>query len=225
MTKGSVLRNLIFKEINELIMGSLGIVAFLSFFIGAVVAIQTALNLNNPLIPKALVAFAARQSVILEFSPTFISIIMAGKVGSFITSSIGSMRVTEQIDALEVMGINSKNYLILPKIVAMLTYPFLIAISMFLGIAGAYFAAVFGGFVTSDQFITGLQDDFNGFHLTYAFIKTLLFAFILATVPSYHGYYMKGGALEVGEAATTSFVWTSVVLIITNYAITQLLLS
>ena len=225
MTKRSVLKDLIFKEINELIIGSLGIVCFLSFFIGAVVAIQTALNLNNPLIPKSLVAFAARQSVILEFSPTFISIIMAGKVGSFITSSIGSMRVTEQIDALEVMGINSKNYLILPKIVAMLTYPFLIAISMFLGIAGAYFAAVFGGFVTSDQFITGLQDDFNGFHLTYAFIKTLLFAFILATVPSYHGYYMKGGALEVGEAATTSFVWTSVVLIITNYAITQLLLS
>lgn len=225
MTKGSVLRNLIFKEINELIMGSLGIVAFLSFFIGAVVAIQTALNLNNPLIPKSLVAFAARQSVILEFAPTFISIIMAGKVGSFITSSIGSMRVTEQIDALEVMGINSKNYLILPKIIAMLTYPFLIAIAMFLGIAGAYFAAVFGGFVTSDQFLTGLQDDFNGFHLTYAFIKTFLFAFILATVPSYHGYYMKGGALEVGEASTTSFVWTSVVLIITNYAITQLLLS
>jgi len=225
MTKGSVLRNLILKEINELIMGSLGIVAFLSFFIGAVVAIQTALNLNNPLIPKSLVAFAARQSVILEFAPTFISIIMAGKVGSFITSSIGSMRVTEQIDALEVMGINSKNYLIFPKIIAMLTYPFLIAIAMFLGIAGAYFAAVFGGFVTSDQFLTGLQDDFNGFHLVYAFIKTFLFAFILATVPSYHGYYMKGGALEVGEASTTSFVWTSVVLIITNYAVTQLLLS
>lgn len=225
MTKGSVLRNLIFKEINELIMGSMGIVAFLSFFIGAVVAIQTALNLNNPLIPKTLVAYAARQSVILEFAPTFISIIMAGKVGSFITSSIGSMRVTEQIDALEVMGINSKNYLIFPKIVAMLTYPFVIAISMFLGIVGAYTAAVFGGFVTSDQFITGLQDDFNPFHLTYAFVKTFLFAFILSTVPSYHGYYMKGGALEVGEASTTSFVWTSVVLIVTNYAVTQLLLS
>ena len=206
-------------------MGSLGIVAFLSFFIGAVVAIQTALNLNNPLIPKSLVAYAARQSVILEFSPTFISIIMAGKVGSFITSSIGSMRVTEQIDALEVMGINSQNYLIFPKIVAMLTYPFVIAISMFLGILGAYFAAVFGGFVTSDQFITGLQDDFIPFHLTYAFIKTILFAFILATVPAYHGYFMKGGALEVGEASTTSFVWTSVILIVTNYAVTQLLLS
>lgn len=225
MTKGSVLRNLILKEINDLIMGSLGIVAFLSFFIGAVVAIQTALNLNNPLIPKSLVAYAARQSVILEFSPTFISIIMAGKVGSYITSSIGSMRVTEQIDALEVMGINSQNYLIFPKIIAMLTYPFVIAISMFLGIAGAYTAAVLGGFVTSDQFVSGLQDDFIPFHLTYAFIKTFLFSFILATVPAYHGYFMKGGALEVGEAATTSFVWTSVILIVTNYIVTQLLLS
>lgn len=225
MTKGSVLRNLILKEINDLIMGSMGIVAFLSFFIGAVVAIQTALNLNNPLIPKSLVAYAARQSVILEFSPTFISIIMAGKVGSYITSSIGSMRVTEQIDALEVMGINSQNYLIFPKIIAMFTYPFVIAISMFLGIAGAYSAAVFGGFVTSDQFVTGLQDDFIPFHLTYAFIKTFLFSFILATVPAYHGYFMKGGALEVGEAATTSFVWTSVILIVTNYIVTQLLLS
>lgn len=225
MTKASVLRNLILKEVNDLIMGSMGIVAFLSFFIGAVVAIQTALNLTNPLIPKSLVAYAARQSVILEFSPTFISIIMAGKVGSYITSSIGSMRVTEQIDALEVMGINSKNYLIFPKVIAMLTYPFVIAISMFLGITGAYFAAVLGGFVTSDQFITGLQDEFMPFHLTYAFIKTFLFAFILATVPAYHGYYMKGGALEVGEASTTSFVWTSVVLIVTNYVVTQLLLS
>ncbi|MGY5848686.1 MlaE family ABC transporter permease [Salegentibacter sp. HM20] len=225
MTKPSVLRGLIFKEINDLIFSSIGIVAFLSFFIGGVVAIQTALNLTNPLIPKSLVAFAARQSVILEFAPTFISIIMAGKVGSYITSSIGSMNVTEQIDALEVMGINSLNYLIFPKIIAMLTYPFVIAISMFLGILGAYSAAVFGGFVGPDDFIQGLQDDFEGFHLTYAFIKTFLFAFILATIPAYHGYYMKGGALEVGQASTTSFVWTSVTIIITNYVVTQLLLS
>ncbi|WP_010230560.1 MlaE family ABC transporter permease [Gillisia marina] len=225
MTKRSVLRELIFKEINELIIGSLGIVAFISFFIGGVVAIQTALNLNNPLIPKTLIAFAARQSIILEFAPTFISIIMAGKVGSFITSSIGSMRVTEQIDALEVMGINSLNYLIFPKIIAMLTYPFVIAISMFLGIMGAYAAAVFGGFVGADLFLSGLQDNFDGFHVIYAFIKTFIFAMILATIPAYHGYYMKGGALEVGHASTTSFVWTSVVLIITNYLVTQLLLS
>jgi phospholipid/cholesterol/gamma-HCH transport system permease protein len=225
MTKRSVLKELIFKEIDELIIGSLGIVAFISFFIGGVVAIQTALNLNNPLIPKTLIAFAARQSIILEFAPTFISIIMAGKVGSFITSSIGSMRVTEQIDALEVMGINSLNYLIFPKIIAMLTYPFVIAISMFLGIIGAYAAAVFGGFVGNDLFLTGLQDGFEGFHIIYAFIKTFIFAMILATIPAYHGYYMKGGALEVGHASTTAFVWTSVVLIITNYIVTQLLLS
>ncbi|SKB77713.1 phospholipid/cholesterol/gamma-HCH transport system permease protein [Salegentibacter holothuriorum] len=225
MTKTSVLRSLIFKEIDDLIVGSMGIVSFLSFFIGAVVALQTALNLNNPLIPKSLVAYAARQSIILEFAPTFISIIMAGKVGSYITSSIGSMNVTEQIDALEVMGINSLNYLIFPKIIAMLFYPFVIAISMFLGILGAYTAAVMGGFVPPDIFVQGLQEDFIPFHLVYAFIKTFLFAFILATVPAYHGYYMKGGALEVGEASTTSFVWTSVVIIITNYAVTQLLLS
>ncbi|SOC80697.1 phospholipid/cholesterol/gamma-HCH transport system permease protein [Salinimicrobium sediminis] len=225
MTKRSVLSNLIFKEIDELIIGSLGIVAFLSFFIGAVVALQTALNLNNPLIPKSLIAFAARQSIILEFSPTFISIIMAGKVGSFITSSIGSMRVTEQIDALEVMGINSLNYLVFPKIIAMLTYPFVIAISMFLGILGAYTAAVMGGFVAPDIFVQGLQEDFDAYHLFYAFFKTFLFAMILATIPSYHGYYMKGGSLEVGKASTTSFVWTSVVIIITNYIVTQLLLS
>lgn len=225
MTKRSVLTNLVFKEIDDLIIGSLGIVAFISFFIGGVVAIQTALNLNNPLIPRTLIAFAARQSVILEFAPTFISIIMAGKVGSYITSSIGSMRVTQQIDALEVMGINSLNYLILPKIIAMLTYPFVIAISMFLGILGAYTAGVLGGFVASQDFIAGLQEDFIGFHLVYAFIKTFIFAMILATIPSYHGYYMKGGALEVGQASTTSFVWTSVVIIIANYIVTQLLLS
>lgn len=225
MTKRSVLKELIFKEIDGIIIGSLGIVAFLSFFIGGVVALQTALNLNNPLIPKSLIAFAARQSIILEFSPTFISIIMAGKVGSFITSSIGSMRVTEQIDALEVMGINSLNYLVFPKIIAMLTYPFVIAISMFLGVLGAYTAAVMGGFVPAQVFLQGLQEEFEPFHLFYAFFKTFLFAFILATIPSYHGYYMKGGSLEVGKASTTSFVWTSVVIIVTNYIVTQLLLS
>lgn len=224
MTKASVLRDLILKEIDQLIIGSLAIVSFLSFFIGGVVALQTALNFSNPFVPRTLIAFAARQSIILEFSPTFISIIMAGKVGSFITSSIGSMRVTEQIDALEVMGLNSLNYLIFPKIIAMLTYPFVIAISMFLGIVGAYAAAVFGGFVDPIQFSDGLQEDFESFHLVYAFIKTFLFALILATVPAYHGFYMKGGALEVGHASTTSFVWTSVIIIITNYVVTQLLL-
>lgn len=224
-TKGKVLRVLIFKEIDDLIIGSLGIVAFISFFVGGVVAIQTALNLTNPIIPKELIGFASRQSVILEFAPTFLSIIMAGKVGSFITSSIGTMRVTEQIDALEVMGINSLNYLVFPKIVAMCFYPFIIAIAMFLGILGAYIAAVYGGFTTADQFLTGLQDDFTPFHIAYAFIKTFIFSFLLATIPSFHGFYMRGGALEVGKASTTSFVWTSVAIIVTNYFVTQMLLS
>lgn len=219
------MKELVLKEIDDLIIGSLGIVAFISFFIGGVVAIQTALNLTNPLIPKTLIAFATRQSVILEFAPTFISIIMAGKVGSFITSSIGTMRVTEQIDALEVMGVNSLNYLVFPKIIALCLYPFVIALSMFLGIFGGYIAAVYGELTSSDEFITGLQTDFISFHIVYAFIKTMVYAFILATIPSFHGYYMKGGALEVGKASTVSFVWTSVVVILMNFILTQLLLS
>tara|TARA_Y100000590_G_scaffold448960_1_gene586378 strand:- start:2377 stop:3078 length:702 start_codon:yes stop_codon:yes gene_type:complete len=224
-TKWSVLKTLIFKEIDDLIIRSFGIVAFISFFVGGVVAIQTALNIENPLLPGNLVGFATRQSVILEFAPTFISIIMAGKVGSFITSSIGTMRVTEQIDALEVMGINAHNYLIFPKIVALLLYPFLITFAMFLGILGGYIVSIYGGFSTSYDFIQGIQLDFSIYHLFYAYVKTMLFAFILATIPSYHGYYMKGGALEVGKASTISFVWTSVVIIIVNYIVTQLLLA
>jgi phospholipid/cholesterol/gamma-HCH transport system permease protein len=224
-TKWSVMKQLIFKDIDDLIIGSLGIVAFISFFVGGVVTIQTALNIDNPLIPKYLVGFATRQSVILEFAPTFISVIMAGKVGSFITSSIGTMRVTEQIDALEVMGINSVNYLVFPKTIALLLYPFVISIAMFLGIIGGMAACVFGGYATFEDYVTGIQTDFMPFHMAYAFIKTFVFAFLLATIPSFHGYYMKGGALEVGKASTTAFVWTSVAIILLNYILTQMLLS
>ena len=224
-TKWSVMRRLILKDIDDLIIGSIGIVSFIAFFVGGVITIQTALNIDNPLIPKSLVGFATRQSIILEFAPTFISIVMAGKVGSFITSSIGTMRVTEQIDALEVMGINSINYLVFPKFIALTLYPFIISIAMFLGIMGGLAACVFGGYSTYEDFITGVQLDFIPFHIVYAFIKTFVFAFILATVPSFHGYFMKGGALEVGQASTTSFVWTSVTIILLNYVLTQILLS
>jgi len=224
-TKWSVMKQLILKDIEDLIIGSLGIVAFISFFVGGVITIQTALNIDNPLIPRYLVGFATRQSIILEFAPTFISVIMAGKVGSFITSSIGTMRVTEQIDALEVMGINSVNYLVFPKTVALLLYPFVISIAMFLGIIGGMAACVFGGYSTFEDYVTGVQMDFMPFHMLYAFIKTLVFAFLLATIPSFHGYYMKGGALEVGKASTTAFVWTSVAIILLNYILTQMLLS
>ena len=224
-TKWAAMRKLIFKEVDDLIIDSLGIVAFISFFVGGVVSIQTALNLTNPLIPKYLIGFATRQSVILEFAPTFISIIMAGKMGSFITSSIGTMRVTEQIDALEVMGVNSLNYLVFPKIIALVLYPFIIGISMFLGIFGGWVAAVYGGFGSSGDFIQGLQQEFIPFHVAYAFIKTFIFGMLLATIPSFHGFYMKGGALEVGKASTVSFVWTSVTIILVNYILTQLLLT
>lgn len=224
-TKWKVMKGLLIKEIDDLIIGSLGIVAFISFFVGGVVAIQTALNLTNPLIPKTLIGFATRQSVLLEFAPTFISIVMAGKMGSFITSSIGTMRVTEQIDALEVMGVNAVNYLVFPKLMALLLYPFVIGIAMFLGMLGGWMAGVYGGFTSSENFIAGLQNEFVPFHIAYAFIKTFLFALLLATIPSFHGFYMKGGALEVGKASTVAFVWTSVTIILVNYIITQLLLT
>lgn len=225
MTNRSILYRLILQEIDVLIINSLGIVCFLSFFMGGVVTIQTSLNLENPLVPRSLIGFATKQSIILEFSPTLISIIMAGKVGSYITSSIGTMRVTEQIDALEVMGINSINYLVFPKIIAMLFYPFLIAISMFMGILGGYLTGIYGGYVGADAFFEGLQMDFNAYQIVYAFIKSFFFALILATIPAYFGYYLKGGSLAVGKASTTAFVWTSVVLILINYVLTQLMLS
>lgn len=223
-TKWSVMKTLIIKDIDDLVISSIGIVAFISFFVGGVVAIQTSLNMNSPFIPKNLIGFATRQSVILEFAPTFISIIIAGKVGSFITSSIGTMRVTEQIDALEVMGINGLNYLVFPKLIAMMLYPFVIAIAMFLGIFGGFIACVYGGYSSAEDFINGIQLDFTPFHVTYAFIKTLVFAFVLATIPAYYGFFMKGGALEVGKASTTSFVWCSVVIILLNYFLTSIML-
>lgn len=224
-TKWAMLKELIFREIDDLIIRSIGIISFLSFFVGGVVAIQTAINIDNPLLPSYLIGFTTRQSIVLEFAPTFISVIMAGKVGSFITSSIGTMKVTEQIDALKVMGVNTYNYLIFPKIIALTLFPFLITIAMFLGILGGYVACVSGGFSSHADFIEGLQLDFIPFHVTYAFIKSFIFALILATVPSYHGYFMEGGALGVGKASTTSFIWTSVSIIIANSLITNILLT
>ena len=135
------------------------------------------------------------------------------------------MRVTEQIDALEVMGINSINYLVFPKIIALLFFPFVISVGIFLGIIGGMAACVIGGFASYNDYVMGIQYDFTPFHMTYSFIKTLVFSFVIATIPSYYGYYLKGGALEVGKASTTSFVWTSVVIITLNYVLTQMLLS
>lgn len=216
----------LFKEIEELGLKSLGIIMFISFFIGGVIALQTALNIDNPFIPKSLIGFAAKRSVILEFAPTFCSIILAGKVGSYITSSIGTMRVTEQIDALEVMGINSLNHLVLPKVIATIFfYPFLISLAMVLGIFGGWSAGVLSGMFSGTDYIEGLQLDFDPFLIAYAIIKTLVFAFLIATVPSYHGYYVKGGSIAVGKASTKSVVWTTILIVIFNYFLTQMLLT
>ncbi len=223
--KWSVFRETLFRELEDLGLKSVGIIAFISFFVGGVIAIQTALNVNNPFIPRYLIGFAAKRSMILEFAPTFMCVILAGKVGSYITSSIGTMRVTEQIDALEVMGINSLNYLVLPKIVASLFfYPLIVLLAMFLGIFGGYVAGILTGLFNTADYIYGLQLDFTPYYIQYAMIKTLIFSFVIATVPAYYGYYVKGGSLEVGRASTKAVVWTSVVIIFLNYFLTQTLL-
>ena len=223
--KWKVFRETFFREVEDLGLKSLGIIMFISFFIGGVVAIQTALNVDSPFIPKYLIGFATKRSMILEFGPTFTSVILAGKVGSYIASSIGTMRVTEQIDALEVMGINSLSYLVLPKVLAaLLFYPLLVLIAMFLGIFGGWTAGILTDLFYSVDFINGVQMDFNPFFIKYALIKTVVFAFVIATVPAYHGYYVKGGSLEVGRASTQAVVWTSVVIILLNYFLTQMLL-
>ncbi len=215
-----------FKEIEDLGIKSIGLVAFISFFIGGVVTIQTARNLSNPLIDKLYIGYATIKSIVLEFSPTFISIILAGIVGSYIASTIGTMRITEQIDALDVMGVNSKNHLILPKLLAtLLFYPLLIVISMFLGVLGGWVAGNLTGMVLSEDYLRGIRYSFEPFDITYALIKTVVFAFFIATIPSYFGYYVKGGALEVGRAATKAVIWTSITIIVFNYILTQLLLS
>lgn len=223
--KWKVFWDLLFREIDDLGLKSLGITAFIAFFVGGVVAIQTALNVDSPFIPKYLIGFATKRSMILEFAPTFVSVILAGKVGSYITSSIGTMRVTEQIDALEIMGINSLNYLVLPKIIAVLFfYPILVVLAMILGIFGGWVAGVLTDLFYTADYIMGIQLEFNPYFVKYAIIKTVVFAFVIVTVSSYHGHKVSGGALEVGRASTKAVVWTSVVIILLNYFLTQMLL-
>lgn len=224
--KASVFRHQFIIEGHNLGIDSLGIVAIISVFMGAVVAIQTAFNIDSPLIPDWTVGFTTRQSVILEFSPTIISLFLAGKVGSRIASEIGTMRVTEQIDALEIMGVNSAAYLIFPKIIASIFInPVLIIISMFLSIFGGWVATVMTDLGTSTTFIQGLQLDFQLYDVLYALVKTIVFAFLIASVSAFHGYSMKGGALEVGRASTRAVVFSSISIIVFNLILTQILLA
>lgn len=212
-------------EMNSLGIGSLGLIAIISIFMGGVITIQTAYQLTSPLIPEYALGMGTRESIVLEFSPTIVSLILAGKVGSNIASEIGTMRITEQIDALEIMGINSASYLILPKILgAMIINPFLIIISMFLGIMGGYVMGVYSGACSSHEFIFGVQSFFIPFNVYYSLTKTIVFAFIITSVSAYHGYYTSGGALEVGRASTNSVVYNSILILIANLLVTQLML-
>lgn len=214
------------REIDYLGYDSVVIVTIISLFVGAVVTIQTALNLEDPLIPDYYIAIATRESIILEFSPTMISLILAGKVGSNIASTLGTMRVSEQIDALEVMGVNSASYLITPKIVASMIFnPILIVLSMFLGLLGGFIAGNLTGMISATDYQLGLQLGFKPYYVQYALSKTVVFAFLITSISSYYGYTVKGGAVEVGTASTKAVVSSSVAVIVANYILTQVLLS
>lgn len=214
------------SEMEALGLNSVGIVVIISFFMGAVITIQTAYNTENPLFPAYLIGLAARDSILLEFSSTIVALILAGKVGSNIASEIGTMKVTEQIDALEIMGVNSAGYLILPKIIALLILaPFLSMMSMIIGVFGGWIAGVSAGVVTTSEYVQGIQYAFIPYYITYSLIKSVVFAFIITSVSSYHGYYTKGGALEVGRSSTLAVVHSSVIILLFNLILTQVLLS
>jgi phospholipid/cholesterol/gamma-HCH transport system permease protein len=224
--KYNILFKQIFREAEKLGTDSIGIIAIISVFMGAVITLQTAYNIELPFIPRYTVGLAARDSILLEFSSTIVSLILAGKVGSNIASEIGSMRVTEQIDAIEIMGINSSGFLVLPKVLGLvLMMPFLVIISMSIGITGGWIAGSATGVVPSADYIYGIQYAFQPFYITYSLIKSVVFAFLISTISSYNGYYVDGGSLEVGKASTQAVVMSSIQILLFNLLLTQLLLA
>lgn len=212
-------------QCSDIGIGSLGIVAIISFFIGAVSAVQTAYQLVSPLIPKASIAQIVRDTVILEFAPTLVCIVLAGVVGSKIASELGNMRVSEQIDALEIMGINTKAYLIMPKIVAALVViPMLVVIATGLGILGGRIAGVGSGILSSDEFDKGLRQNFVPYNVFFALVKAYTFSFIISSVPAYFGFYVQGGALEIGKSSTRSVVVSCILILFADYVLSAILL-
>jgi len=225
-----VLRQIFVKrvldEIEQIGVDSVWIVSIVSVFMGAVLTLQVAINFTAPYIPQYLIGLSARDTMILEFSSTIICLILAGKVGSNIASEIGTMRITEQIDALEIMGVNSANYLILPKIIAaLLTFPLLTILSIFLGILGGYIVSYLTGVVAIYDYVDGLHYVFIPFYVTYTLIKMCVFSFIITSVSSFHGYYTYGGALEVGKSSTRAVVYSIILVLLFNLILTQLLLT
>jgi len=223
--KWNIYRKEIIKEMSSIGVGSLGIIAIISVFLGMVTTVQTAFQLVSDLIPKSIIGSIVRDSTILELSPTISAIVLAGKVGSSVASQIGTMRVTEQIDALEIMGINSPGYLILPKIIAAVTMiPLLVIISIGLSIFGGYLAGSLSGAVTPQAYITGLTTDFIPFTVTVCMVKAVIFAFIITSVAAYQGFYTEGGALEVGVSSTRAVVVSCIAILFADYLVAQLLL-
>ncbi|MBN2615992.1 MAG: ABC transporter permease [Bacteroidales bacterium] len=224
--KGFVFRRQLWTDLKQIGSDSIGIIAIISVFLGAIMAIQLAYNIDSPFIPRPIIGFATRSMLILEISPTFMSMILAGKVGSRIASEIGTMRITEQIDALRVMGVNPANYLILPKITAaMIYFPVLVTFSIFLGVFGGWVSGSVTGLVPSVDYIQGIREWFVPFNLVYAMIKTLVFAFIITSVAAYRGYTVKGGSVEVGQASTNAVVQSNILIIIFDLILTQMLLT
>ncbi len=214
------------KEIENLGVNSIGIVIIISIFIGAVITLQTRYNLESSWIPLYLIGLTARDTILLEFSSTMVGLILAGKVGSNIASEIGHMRITEQIDALEMMGVNSASYLILPKIIAAMIFnPFLTIISMVVGIFGGWLSAIITGALSSADYIYGIQYWFEPFYITYALVKTVVYAFIITSVSAFYGYYVKGGALEVGRSSTKGVVYSCILILMSDVILTQLMLA
>jgi len=224
--KPSVYYRQTIHELVSLGLSSIGIISVISFFMGAAITLQTAYNTENPIYPTYLIGLGCRDSIILEFSSTITALILAGKVGSNIASEIGTMRVTEQIDALEMMGVNSASYLILPKIIATLIFnPFLTLISISIGLLGGFIAGTSAGVITAENFIYGIQYAFIPYYIIYTEIKTIVFAFIITSISSFQGYYVEGGSIEVGKASTKAVVHSSVLILLFNVILTQLMLS
>lgn len=212
-------------QCNDIGIGSLGIVVIISVFIGAVSTLQTAYQLVSPLLSPSIIAQIVRDTVILEFAPTLTCIVLAGVVGSKIASELGNMRVSEQIDALEIMGINTKSYLIMPKIVAgLLMIPLLIAIAMALGIWGGRLAGDLTGIVPAETFDKGLRESFIPYNVFFALAKSYTFAFLICSISSFYGYYVEGGALEIGKASTKAVVVSCIMLLFSDYVLSALLL-
>ena len=213
------------NEFEKLGLNSVMLVMIISFFIGAVLTLQTAYNMQSPLLPRYLIGYLTRETMLLEFSSTIVSLILAGKIGSNIASEIGSMRITEQIEALETMGVNSVSYSVGPKILASLVInPILYIFSVFIGILGGIISGLISGVVNFEDFVYGLHFSFNPYYVTYSIVKTLFFAFIFTSIPAFYGYYVQGGAREVGKAGTKAVVDSSIAILTANLVLTQIML-